>query len=203
MKKLLFIALLLGVTGAQAANPNFDIWNKTTTPPLYYAVGTDKNMPSPVGMTELKGSGEEAGTVKGRLQAAATFFGKKVTGKTDDSDTYSQKTIDTSGKVLILLSRKKNLAVGDKATLVTINANGKDVIVRIKPDNAGKALFAGDSAKYLFGPQTGVGKGFKIPEAISKKLGGKVPAGRISERGLSLENNITDADITVNPDYTI
>lgn len=202
MKKLLLTGLLLGVAGAQAA-PNFDIWNKTAEP-LYFAVATGDKMPLPAGLKELKGSGEEAKTIKGRLSAAASFFGKKVTGgKADESDTYSQQNIDTSGKVSILLARKATLAAGDTAVLITINANGKDVIVRLKPDNAGNVKFAGDSNKYLFGTQTGVGKGFKIPEAISQKLGGKVPAGRISERGLSLEKNITDADITVNSDFKI
>lgn len=201
MKKLLLLAVsLFTVAGAQAA-VNFDIWNKTPET-VYFEVGTEANPPTGKNMKELRGSSEAATSVKGRLFA----FGKHLLGKatsTTETDTYYQGTIDNKGKVLILLSHSKTVTPGQKAVLVTINANGKDVIVRLKQDNSGIVMFEGDSNKYLFGDQTGLGKGMKVPEAISKKLGGKVPAGRISERGLSLENNITQADISIDTNYSV
>lgn len=114
--------------------------------------------------------------VGNKSQRVRVFFPPNQAG----AMSYKQDSIDKSKETLLLLSDTPTLVKGEQATLVIISP-GKDMFIRLKQDDQGYQIFTNDQQKYRFGPQTGPRQG---------KKGQTV-------RGLSLANNVTDGDITI------
>ncbi len=185
MKLLYLVIMGASFTASFAQSPvNFDIWNKTNEP-LYFEVGNPQNPPKGWDLKLLNATGKEEANIITR------FFNFLRYGLTrqfnvKEQGTFHQDQIDSTQPVLILLSRTRDLKNGSQVALLTINPH-KDVIIRIKEDPNGIALFKNDRHKYVIDPQKG---------PLEGSLG-------YSERLLPLANNVTSSDISINTNYVI
>ncbi|MGE0009263.1 MAG: hypothetical protein AB7F19_01870 [Candidatus Babeliales bacterium] len=185
MKKSLFILALVSTASAFATEDiNFDIANYTTEP-LYFEVGTEANPPKGWDLKLLNASKKQGIGTLGRLFNFVRYSITKAPS-TEDKGTFYQGHVNNQSKVLILLSRTPNIKEGSSVTMLTINPQ-KHIIIRVKEDPTGIALFANDKRTYIAGPQTG---------PLQGKLG-------YNDRILPLEKNVQTSDIQINTNYVI